>query len=619
MSVINRVISGLLGGAIGGALVGFVEAAVVTLTGGATEYWAFLFGTVVYAVFGAVIGSGWGVLASMLLRSRSDVWVMGSAGGVACSLLALVVSRFRIIRDLFAESLAIASPVGIAVHVGIVVGAVLILVVLSRSLSSAAARNGTAATAIRWLGTTVGLAVVLAAGLTIMIGGDARATSQTGSTAKGPSAILVIADTLRADHMAAYGATDVETPALDRLAADGIVFENAFANSSWTRPSIATILTSLYPASHSVMHKTDLLPDAVETLAEVMRAGGYPTAGFVTNINVAPSFNFEQGFDSYRYLAPDFFFGATDSGSKLALYGGMRLVRERFLSKKKWVENYYQDAHTVNDSSLPWLGDQSEQPFFALIHYMDPHDPYFEIPYNGHGVARVDTPNPGPSRAGELRDLYVSNVEYMDGFMAALIDRLEAAGVYDDTVIVFTSDHGEEFYEHGGWWHGTTLYEEQIHVPLIVKLPGGTRAGTRSDTLAGLVDVMPTLLSAVGLECPAACQGRDLLGSGPQAKAVYAEEDHEGNVLESVRTNDWKLVVANEGNPRGLAPAELYNLADDPKERKNLAATAPDRVAALQVDLETLRQIAAAGAVSGVAGELDDAAKERLRALGYIQ
>jgi arylsulfatase A-like enzyme len=366
------------------------------------------------------------------------------------------------------------------------------------------------------------------------------------------------------------------------------------------------------------MHKTDILPGDVTTIAESMREAGYRTSGFVTNINIAPSFNFQQGFDEYSYLAPAFFFDATDSGSKLALYSAMRLVREKFLSKTKYVENYYQDANTVNEDSLPWLEKAADDPFFVVIHYMDPHDPYFEIPYNGRAVARVKTPHPAPERAGELRDLYVQNIEYLDGFLVRLTDALKDNDLYDNTLIAFTADHGEEFYEHEGWWHGTTLFDEQIHVPLIVKLPKGVRAGTRVSDLARLLDVAPTMLAGVGVARPSAWQGSDLFGDESAPSAVYAEEDHEGNVLESIRTADWKLVLANEGNPRGLDPVALYDLKADPGEHENVAGQMADRVAELKGNLEALRSMAGSQAVTGVTGDIDEAAAERLRALGYM-
>lgn len=620
MSFVTRLIAGALGGFAGGALAGIGESAVIAATSDITEYWLFFFGAATYGLIGAGIGAGWSIVCGVLPRLRTNEASAASSAGLTAALLGIVVGRFRIIRDAFGESLPLVSGAGIAVHVGLLVGALVVYVLISAVLRRSTARRGpvgatlVAAIAALALG---GAASVVA---NVVGVGSSQRAAIAPSTAKGPNVILIIADTLRADHVGAYGLRkDIKTPAIDSLAADGVLFEESYSQSTWTRPSIATILTGLYPASHSVMYKTDLLPEDVTTLAEAMKKGGYHTSGFVTNINVAPSFNFQQGFDEYQYLAPDFFFGATDSGSKLALYSLMRLIRERFLSKQKWVENYYQDAHTVNGSSLPWLGGHKNERFFVLIHYMDPHDPYFEIPYNGRAVARVDTPNPAPERAEELRKLYASNVEYMDGFLAKLFAALKEQGLYEDTVIAFTADHGEEFHEHGGWWHGTTLYDEEMHVPLIIKPAGKASGARRVTSFARLVDVAPTLLAAAGVSTPAAVQGRDLLGASAAPTAVYAQEDHEGNVLQSIRTAEWKLVLANEHNPRGLGTVELYDLRVDPNEKNNLAAKDPERVAALRKDLEALRAAAGSSAVKGASGTIGAADEERLRALGYME
>ena len=219
---------------------------------------------------------------------------------------------------------------------------------------------------------------------------------------------------------------------------------------------------------HGTVRKMDFLPDSALTLAEVFKAQGYWTTAFTTNINVAPIFNFQQGFDEFHYLEPSFYFGATDSATKLAVYKGLRAAREK-VSSKIWVQNFYQDAEVVDANVEAWLGSKPPEPFFLFVHYMDPHDPYFEIPYNGHGVARVSTPEPAAERAEELHDLYRGDVRYLDAYLQELVERLQRSGVYDRSIIAVTADHGEEFHEHGGWWHGTSLYEEQVHVPLIVK------------------------------------------------------------------------------------------------------------------------------------------------------
>lgn len=620
MRVFRDVLTGLLGGAVGGALAGLGEASLIAGGASLDEYGVFPFALVCYGFFGAAGGAAWGLLLSV----ASTVRRVGPAAPFASSValpaagLLMLVVRFRVVRDVFAENLPVFSLAGLAVHAGIVAGAALLAFLLWRGAARAEAGYGgpvSAAASLALMG-AIALLVALVLGSAPEQG---SATALSGAAGDRPNVVLVIADTLRADHIGPYGSKEVATPNIDGLAADGIVFENAFAQSSWTRPSIATTLTSLYAGSHKVMYKTDLLPDEVTTVAEVFSDAGYRSSGFVTNINVAPSFNFEQGFGRYSYLAPDFFFGATDSGAKLALYNGLRLVRERFLSNTKKVNNYYQDADVVNAAALPWLEEQAGEPFFSLIHYMDAHDPYMEIPYNGYGVARVNTPHPAASEAAELKRLYISNVEYLDGFLGGLVAALKGAGVYDRTVIVLTADHGEEFYEHEGWWHGTTLYDEQIHIPLILKLAANERAGSRAIGLARLLDVAPTLAAAAGVEPGTAWQGRDLLGATPVPTAVYAEEDHEGNVLEALRSPGWKLVLANADNPRGLEEVELYDLAKDPGETRNLAGAMPDRVAALRADLEALRVAARAAAVDAVEGEIDEASRERLRALGYIQ
>ncbi len=617
MSALRKIVAGVLGGFVGGALVGLTEAVVIAVWGGAEEFGVFLFGTISYGLIGAVLGGG-AALASVVLPflARDSVAAAGFSAGSVAALLALAVTRFRVVRDLFAENLPVTSQSGIEVHGGLLVGAVVVFVV-ARRLLVALARGG------------AGVVSSAAAGIFLVLIGAAASTvlnatavpvpaPSAPATATGPNAILIITDTLRADHVGAYGSISTKTPGMDRLAKDGVVFERAFSQSSWTRPSIATILTSLYPASHKVMYKTDLLPDGVSTVAETMRDAGYRTVGYVTNINVAPSFHFDQGFQEYHYLAPEFFFGAGDSASKLALYSGMRLLRERFLSKQKFVQNYYQDAQTVNGAALPWIDRSSKQPFFTLIHYMDPHDPYFEIPYNGVAVARVDTPNPDPSQRDRLERLYASNVEYMDRFIGNLVEALKAAGVYDNTMIVLVADHGEEFYEHKGWWHGTTLYDEETHVPFLVKLPKNAKAGTRVKSTVQLLDVAPTIVAACGVPTPQCFQGRDLFSDAKAPVAFYAQEDHEGNVLESVRSDRWKMILANEGNPRGLAPLELYDMQADPGESRNLAGEQPEVVARLKDDLEHLRTFAKSGAVTGQSGALDNASKERLRALGYV-
>src|SRR5207247_87007 len=202
----------------------------------------------------------------------------------------------------------------------------------------------------------------------------------------------------------------------------------------------------------------------------------------------------------------------------------------------------------------------------------------FAHPFNGEGYARVAHPNPPPALAERLHHLYEGEVAYLDEHLGVLFDDLKRRGLYDRTLVVLTADHGEEFHEHGGWWHGTTLYDEQIHVPLIVKPPGAHALARLRDELANSLDIAPTIVAAAHLKPPAVMQGHALpldAGPAPARESTFAEEDLEGNVLQAVRTRAWKLVSANPGNPRGLAPEELYDLPRDPGEQRNVVASAP--------------------------------------------
>ena len=263
--------------------------------------------------------------------------------------------------------------------------------------------------------------------------------------------------------------------------------------------------------------------------------------------------------------------------------------------------------------SRPHLG-------FLFVGYMDPHDPYFAHPYDGSGYARAAHQHPDPSEAPALTELYDGEITYWDAEFGKLLDALEERGLYDELTIVVTSDHGEEFNEHGGFWHGTTLYDEQVRVPLLVKLPNGRRGGTVVRHWVQSIDLMPTMLRQLGIEVPPGVQGGDLFVG---TDVVYAEESHEGNVLESVRhldgTDEHKLITANPDNPRGLEPLELYRVDLDPGEQQNLARTSPDQVRVSTKALIQQRVQATEDAIVADSVELDDDVAAHLEAIGYME
>jgi len=628
VSPLSRIRIGLLSALIAGAKVGFLESILVVATGSElTEWGVFTWAVIAYGLLALLIGLGYGTLGAVVSavrkrRARLDRIYSFYLALTFTSML-LIIGRFRIIRDIYHE-----IPPGPSLDIKLLLGGIALFLFLHFLVLRFTLRVGPWKGLVRTGGSLIRFALIVVIAIVVsVVGGPSREEPEgklTGGTAGGPNVLLIIIDTLRADHLPIYGYGSIETPAFDRLAADGIVYRKAFSQASWTKPSIASILTGLYPSTHQAIHKGSLLPDDVPTLAEALLEAGYFTVGLPNNENIFPIRNFQQGFQVYEALEPDFFFYATESAFHLTLYNQLRLVRERFLSQKKRVEHYYQDAAAVNRHAMPWVDRSKGGSFFLFLHYMEPHDPYFRHPYDGTGYARVNNPNPSPDLARTYRETYDGEIVYLDQHLGELFRYLEEEGLYRDLLIVLTSDHGEEFYEHEGWWHGTTLYEEQINVPLIIKLPGNAHAGTSTDGLVRSIDIAPSILSIAGASIPATVQGQSILPDstgtvGAEAVYVFSEEDLEGNVLQSVRGVGWKLILANEGNPRGLEPEELYDLTSDPGESMNLSAGQPDIVTSLRERAAETRSLALGMAVQAQEKEMSDVERERLKALGYVQ
>jgi arylsulfatase A-like enzyme len=615
---------GLGAGALAGVMIGFAESFYLLYRGKIVEeaqvFWA---APLAYALlFGGLGALGGAALSAVPFpRSFRERWIP-ALGITACfTPYALIATLFFAYRDAYAEQL---PPLLVLLSIALV-HAVVAAALLGLTLALGFSRLRGLLSARAAIAIAVGC--ILAGALGGRLFGPAPAAGVEprpvpAQLARHPNVLLVIVDTLRADALDLYDASGVRTPALRRLARDGTLFSAAFAQASWTKPSIASILTGLYPSSHGAVHKPSQLPDSVVTLAEAFQAFGYTTSGIVTNINLAPSFNFQQGFDEYAYLTPDYLFGAEDSTSRMLLYEIARRVAARVSGGVK-PGQAYQTAEVVNARAVEWLDRHQDERFFLLLHYMEPHDPYFTHPDDGRAIARATLPHPDPELAGELRSRYRGEIEHWDAQFGELLDELERRGLYQDLLIAVTSDHGEEFQDHGGWWHGLTLYDEQIGVPLIVKWP---REGRGAEPVwrgqVETIDLLPTLLSHVGAPLPPNLHGENLLDpatGGDGEREVFAEEDHEGNVLQAVRAAGWKLIRANPGNPRGLDQIELYDLEQDPAERENLADQDGVRAKILLDDLEELVVYAASQARKQQNVEIGRSECERLKALGYVE
>jgi arylsulfatase A-like enzyme len=621
----NTLEPGTMAGLLAGALVGVSEVLGLVLgTGQKKNLSAAPYAAMAYGLLGMSGGLGLALVGALLAATfRFEIdpaSTYGVCGALLLAGLAMVVGRYRLNRDLFREHLRMFSPRGLLFHAGLLAGGV-VLFVLLRLTGGWVAQWLPSIT--QWQGGVVAFLVVLA-----IAGGFASAARPSSSvgTAAGippslvdrPNVILIGLDALRADRLGCYGYKEI-TPRMDALAADGVRHDRTTVQSSWTKPSFATILTSLYPSAHRAVSKSDRLPRSVTTLAQVLSAAGYRTGGFANNINIAPHFGFDQGFDEYQFLAPDYHFGASASSSQLAIYQIARRVRAKLSGGHLRFQDFYQDAAVVNREAMAWLKANRENRLFLFLHYMEPHDPYFEHPYSGRGYARASNQNPDPALAPTFSELYDGEVRYLDEHLGQLFDWLKAEGMYDQTLIVLTSDHGEEFQDHGGWWHGQTLYEEQIWVPLIIKYPGNARAGTTVTDLVCSLDIAPTILDTTGLAIPETMMGRSLWSPTDPPRSVFAEEDHEGNVLRSLQTGTDKLILANPDNPRGLPTTALFSLERDPGEQDNVADQFPAIVSEMTAWLNQAEAFAQGHAVQAEAVEIDPQVEERLRSLGYIE
>ncbi len=622
---------GLGAGLLSGLCIGAAEAAAIgQVAHGRAEADVWFYGALSYALFCGGLGLCAGAVLAfsgrlMERRAVAEPVAFAQLTGAIAATFTLVIGAFRVQRDVYHEELKWMSGQGLLVRGGALLAALVVYALLFFGLRALTARSP-ARLILRPFGSIALTALVAAGTLGIaFMGGDkvsAFKGADAGTNSKGGQVLFVVIDTLRADHLPAYGYRAGKTPHLDAFANDAVRFEQAYANASWTRPSFASLLTGRYASSHGVMSKAASLPDGVETIAESFSRAGYATAGVVTNYNVAPFFNFQQGFDHYTYLTPDFLFGASDTAAKLSLLQIVKRIDEKLRAKLGHTApgSAYQDAAVVNQHVSKFLDHAPKGPWFLFAAYMDPHDPYFAHPYNGQGYSRAAHVKPEPEEAELLRTLYDGEITFWDEHFGKLIDDLKRRGIYDDLTIVITADHGEEFMEHGGFWHGTTLYDEQLHVPLFVKLPKRERAGTSVSHWVESVDVMPTLLSLQGVPIPEGVQGIDLFRGKAQ---TFAEESHEGNVLRSSRIQHQggalKLTQANPGNPRGLKERELYRVDIDPGEQKDLATADENGLAVSQRELEQATTQAKTGALKAREVDLgmDKAAQDRLKALGY--
>jgi len=455
-------------------------------------------------------------------------------------------------------------------------------------------------------------AAIVATGVVVLARASRAADAWLAS--RGPNVLLVSIETLRADRLGAYGCDLPTSPAFDRrLAAEGVLFERCYSQSPKTTPSHMTMLTSLYPSVHGVEMWEESAPAGVlnpqvRTLAETFANAGYATAAFTGGGHVHRSRGFDHGFDIYKH--------------------GRELAR-----------------------ALAWMADHRRRKFFVFFHTYQVHDPYvppaplvdrFAPDYHGPVRDAVDRLRGGVAGGWEgahaafwksvdatsprdvefVARLYDAGIRQMDDTtLTALLDALDRLDLARDTLVVFTSDHGEAFAEHGGFLHDD-LYGETLHVPLVMRFPGRLPAGARRAEPVRTIDVMPTILELVGLAGPRGMEGRSLValarGGAGETPGVVSEygSRRTGRRFVSLRRGSLTY-IADDGRE------ELYDTTNDPAEARDLAPAAPSVLATLRADLSRWRDdcgpLAARFAPKGpgVAPNVDTA--RQLRALGYVE
>ena len=452
------------------------------------------------------------------------------------------------------------------------------------------------------------------------------ALSSIGCSAQPPpqpkieSVVLIGVDTLRADHLGLYGAKRPTSPALDQIAERARVFEHAYATAAWTLPSFASLLTGLDPAEHGAgivlgqqadrewdperignKERTKILPSGT-TLSERLSAGGFKTFGVVQTPNLDPVYGFDRGFD---------------------IYENYRFERRRRADAAVAIAFELIDRH-------------QDQPFFLFLHLIDPHLDYdaptrfagqftndidagLELPVSVDNVnqLREESPEQLSVKTKFVEAAYDEEIAYTDRQIARFLDGLNERGLEDETLVILTSDHGEEFFEHGGFEHGHSMHQELLRVPFMVWGPGVTPG--RESAPISIADAAPTILEAVGLEVPDAGFGQSLWPMidksepGDMDRLIVAAGTLYGPELRMAMRWPYKLIQ----NPK-TGKLALFNLEKDPGEKNDLIETHRQLAQRLAAELDH-RMISISSGPQREGVELDDEMIKNLRELGYVE
>ncbi len=430
------------------------------------------------------------------------------------------------------------------------------------------------------------------------------------SFSKGRAVVLISIDTLRRDHVSVYGYPRPTTPSLENLAGDAVVFHDAVSTSSWTLPAHGSLFTSLYPSVHGAVNVRTRLRTGLPSLPEILRQGGFLTQAIVTQIYLSDRYGLDQGFD------------------RLSWYQEGR-------------------AQKVTDRAVRFLQAKGDEDFFLFLHYFDPHfhydppppyDRVFDPGYDGSITGNYwEFRENGPETLSRrdldhVRALYDGEILYTDHHLQRFFQEMKRLGIYEKSLIVVTSDHGEEFLDHGDWGHSAKLYDELVRIPLLIKLPKSEAAGLQVEQQVSLLDVAPTILDVLEIPVPSSFQGKSLLSvlrgkKDDNFQGVWSEVGTENESTMHYKASfrsgaRGRKLIFRKGTERATPGMEIYDLARDPLETQNLGTGDDEAVArARQQTKAFLAWVAERrGATpTELPVELDADQTEKLRALGYLQ
>lgn len=389
-----------------------------------------------------------------------------------------------------------------------------------------------------------------------------------GQGPPGRFVVLVIMDTVRRDALGCYGHAGDPTPSIDWLASEGIRFDHAVSTSGWTLPSVASIVTGNWPSIHGALGRganlTPIRPEMV-TAAEVMKQAGYNTAGYANAAFVSPRLGFDRGFDVFDHV---YSFNETSRRADETMDAALQYIREH-RGEDCFLLIHLFDAHLDYDPPGQWAtrftdGRTDPPPPLSIEDCLDMEGP--------------DGAPPAPADSAYIRGVYEGEVGFVDAQIGRLGNELMKLGLFERSLVVVTSDHGEEFWDHGGFEHGHTLYQELVHVPLIVKFPSDLHPPKRVHWQVRLIDVMPTVFDYLGISKPETFAGESLM---PYVRNVptghrnaFSESLLYGTRRIAWRTGDFVYIQDIEEGRDEVG--ELYNWRADPDEHIDIAADNPE-------------------------------------------